>query len=87
VLQRLGSRLDHVLRLRLQYVDPAIGPDVTRALLEAFPRGELPAITGVRVSGLVDPVFLIEIEADAVVADWAPDPDAPSFPEWDEGGD
>lgn len=84
-LRRLGSRLENVFRLRLYYADPEVGPEFSRALREAFPDG-VPAVTGVRVTGLVDPAFLVEVEADAVVSeeeDTGPRP----VPEWDEGGD
>jgi isochorismate pyruvate lyase len=79
-LQRLGSDLHHVLRLRLHYSDPSIGPGFAQALAEVYPDGA-PALTGVRVAALVDPAFLLEVEADAVVAeiDRTAQP-----PEWDE---
>lgn len=82
-LERLGSRLDHVLRLRVYYVDPAVGPDFGRAFGETF-GDERPALTTVRVTALTDPAFLLEVEADAVVADWEADPTAARTPEWDE---
>ena len=81
VLRRLGSRLDHVMRLRVHYADPEVGIGFSRALREAFPEGA-PALTGIRVQALVDPAFLVEVEADAAVADWVPE--APPVPEWDE---
>lgn len=84
VLRRLGSRLTNVLRLRVHYADPAIGPGFTRALKEAFPDGA-PALTGLRVTGLVEPEFLLEVEADAVAGEWQSE--APPEPEWDEGVD
>jgi enamine deaminase RidA (YjgF/YER057c/UK114 family) len=84
VLRRLGSRLESVLRLRVHYADPAIGPGFTRALKEAFPDGA-PALTGLRVTGLVEPDFLLEVEADAVAGEWRSE--APPVPEWDEGVD
>lgn len=80
-LRRLDSRLDQVLRLRVYYADPEIGSGFTRALSEAFPEGA-PAVTGVRVTGLVEPVFLLEIEADAVAGEWRQEAEEP--PAWDE---
>ena len=82
-LVRLGSRLDHVLRLRVYYVDPKVGPDFGRAFAEAF-GAERPALTTVRVTGLTDPAFLLEIEADAVAVGWEADPTLPKTPAWDE---
>ena len=83
-LRRLGSRLENVLRLRVHYADPGVGPGFARALKEAFPDGA-PALTGVRVTGLVEPEFLLELEADAAAGEWQSE--APPLPEWDEGVD
>jgi enamine deaminase RidA (YjgF/YER057c/UK114 family) len=69
VLQRLGSRLDQVMRLRVYYVDPGIAEGFATALHQAFPQGA-PALSAIRVAGLFDSRFLLEIEADAVVAEW-----------------
>ncbi len=81
-LRRLGGGLDTVMRLRVHFVDPDVGPGVLAALHEAF--GEaLPALTTVRVAGLADPAFLVELEAEAVVRD---DGD-PAFPRARPGGD
>jgi enamine deaminase RidA (YjgF/YER057c/UK114 family) len=82
-LVRLGSRLDHVLRLRVYYVDPAVGGEFARAFAEAFGTAR-PALTTVRVAGLTAPEFLLEIEADAIAVAWEPDPTAPKAPAWDE---
>lgn len=81
VLRRLGGRLESVLRLRVHFADAAVGPDFLRAFAEAFPR-ERPALTTVHVVALHDPAFLLEVEADAAVADWRPE--APGPPDWDE---
>jgi enamine deaminase RidA (YjgF/YER057c/UK114 family) len=63
-----GATFADVVRLRVYYADPGIAEGVLRALAEDFPDG-LPALTTVRVTGLVAPEFLLEIEADAVVAE------------------
>jgi enamine deaminase RidA (YjgF/YER057c/UK114 family) len=84
VLRRLGGRLDSVLRLRVPDVVPRVGPGFTRALKEAFPEGA-PALTGLRVTGLVEAEFLLEVEADAVAGEW--ESEAPPLPEWDEDVD
>ena len=80
-LRRLGSDLGHVLRLRVYYADPGIGAGFAQALAEVYPDGA-PALTGVRVAALVDPAFLLEIEADAVLAE--AERGAARPPEWDE---
>lgn len=85
VLRRLGSDLSRVVRLRVYYPDPTIGPDFSRALREAFPGG-VPAVTGVRVTGLVEAEFLMEVEADAVATEGQEAPPR-DLKEWDEGGD
>lgn len=66
-LERAGGRLSDVVRLRVLYADPDVAPGFFRALTEAFPGG-YPALTTARVVCLVSPEFLVEIEADAVVA-------------------
>ncbi len=85
VLGRLGSNLACIVRLRVYYPDPAIGPGFSRALREAFPGG-VPAVTGVRVTGLVEPEFLLEVEADAVPAE-GQEAKPRDLQDWDEGGD
>lgn len=85
VLRRLASRLGAVIRLRIYYADPAIGTDVVRALQEAFPEG-IPALTTVRVAGLSDPAFHLEIEADAVTGEWREEAEE-ADPDWDETAD
>ena len=82
-LVRLGSRLDHVLRLRVYYVDPAVGPDFARAFGEAF-GAHRPGLTTVRVAGLTAPEFLLEVEADAVAVGWEGERAADKPPAWDE---
>jgi enamine deaminase RidA (YjgF/YER057c/UK114 family) len=85
VLRRVGSELARVVRLRVYYPDPAIGADFARALRESFPGG-IPALTGVRVTGLVDPMFLVEVECDAIASEGQEAPPR-DLEDWDEGGD
>jgi len=64
-LREAGGGLEHVVRTRLLLTDASDAADVLRAHAEAF--GETrPATTGV-VVGLLDPRWLVEIEADAIL--------------------
>jgi enamine deaminase RidA (YjgF/YER057c/UK114 family) len=65
-LERAGARLEHVVRTRIYVVDAAIFDDVARAHGEIF--GEIrPATSGIVVKELLDPRWLVEIEADALI--------------------
>jgi len=65
ILERHGSSLDHVVRTRIFVTDAAHIDDVGRAHAEAFATVR-PATTGL-VVGLLDPRWLVEIEAEAVI--------------------
>jgi len=65
-LRDAGAGLTDVVRTRMFLTDMAHFAEVARAHGEVF--GEIrPATTAVAVSRLVDPAFLVEIEADATV--------------------
>lgn len=64
-LERAGSSLDHVVRTNLIVTDAAHWDDVARAHGEVF-ADVRPAATCV-VAGLLDPRWLVEIEAEAVL--------------------
>ncbi len=65
-LAELGARPEHVVRTRVYITSAAYWPEVGRAHGEVF--GEIqPASAMLVISGLLDPRFLVEIEADAVV--------------------
>jgi enamine deaminase RidA (YjgF/YER057c/UK114 family) len=66
-LERAGSRLEDVVRTRIYITDVEDWQEVARAHGEVFAEIR-PASTCVVVSALLDPRFLVEIEADAVLA-------------------
>ena len=67
-LTRAGGGLEHVVRTRMFITDAAHWPEVARAHGEVF-ADIRPAATAVIVAGLLDPAWLVEIEAEAVLPD------------------
>ena len=63
-LRRLGAGLEHVVRTRMFVTDISRWEEYGRAHGEFF-REIMPATTMVEVASLIDPLMLIEIEADA----------------------
>jgi len=64
-LAEAGARLDDVVRTRIYVTDASLIDDVGRAHGEAFSKVR-PATTGI-VAALLDPRWLVEIEAEAVI--------------------
>jgi enamine deaminase RidA (YjgF/YER057c/UK114 family) len=64
-LSDAGASLDDVVRTRIYVTDAAHIDEVGRAHGEAFARAR-PATTGI-VTALLDPRWLVEIEAEAVI--------------------
>lgn len=63
-LNALGASLENVVRTRMFVTDISLWEEYGRAHGEFF-ASILPATTMVEVSSLIDPLMLIEIEADA----------------------
>lgn len=68
-LEQAGATLDDVVRTRIYVTDAADIDAVGRAHGEAFARAR-PATTGI-VTALLDPRWLVEIEAEAVIEELA----------------
>ena len=67
-LQQAGAEIGDVVRTRTFVTDIELWPEVARAHKEAF--GDvMPATSMVEVSRQIDPEMLVEIEADALLAD------------------
>ena len=67
-LAQLGARPEDVVRTRVYVTSADLLPVVGRAHGEVF--GEIrPASAMLVITGLLDPRFLVEIEADAIAAD------------------
>jgi enamine deaminase RidA (YjgF/YER057c/UK114 family) len=65
-LQELGAGPEHVVRTRVYIVDPADWKAIGRAHGEVF-GGHPPASAMLVISGLLDPAWKVEIEADALL--------------------
>ena len=64
-LAEAGGSLDHVVRTRIYVIDASFIDEVGRAHGEAFAKAR-PATTGI-VTQLLDPRWLVEIEAEAIL--------------------
>jgi enamine deaminase RidA (YjgF/YER057c/UK114 family) len=67
-LKRAGASLEHVIRTRMFVTDISRWEEYGKAHGEFFAQIK-PCTTMVEVSGLIQPEFLIEIEATAIVAE------------------
>jgi len=66
-ISEAGGSLEHVLRTRIMLTDITRWQDAARAHGEFF-AAIRPACTFVQVSRFIDPGWLVEVEADAVVS-------------------
>lgn len=65
-LAKAGASLEHVIRTRIFLTSAEYWPEVARAHGEVF-TAIRPVATAVIVAGLLDPAWLVEIEAEAVI--------------------
>ena len=65
-VEAAGGKMNDVVRLRIYVTDMRHRPAVLAARREFF-SGDFPCSTLVGVSTLVDPAFLVEIDADAII--------------------
>ncbi|MFC3810311.1 RidA family protein [Lacihabitans lacunae] len=65
-LKQLGAELSHVVRTRIYVTDISKWEEVGKAHAEMFLEIK-PATTMVEVSKLIDPKFMVEIEATAIM--------------------
>lgn len=72
-LAEAGASLEHVVRTRVMLTDISRWREAARAHGEAF-GAVRPACTFVEVSRFIDPAWLVEVEADAVLPEDAPPP-------------
>ena len=68
LLREAGSRLEHVCKITIYLVDPRYREAVYR-VVGKWLKGVYPVSTGVVVSALARPEWLVEIDATAVIPD------------------
>ena len=68
LLREAGSRLDHICKITIYLVDPRYREAVYR-VVGKWLKGVYPVSTGVVVSALARPEWLVEIDATAVIPD------------------
>ena len=68
LLEEAGSPLDHICKITIYITDPRYREAVYRSVGKAL-KGVFPVSTGIVVSGLARPEWLVEVDAIAVIPD------------------
>ena len=68
LLQEAGSRLEHICKITIYIVDPRYREAVYR-VVGRWLKGVFPVSTGIVVSALARPEWLVEVDAIAVIPD------------------
>ncbi|MXZ81852.1 MAG: RidA family protein [Gammaproteobacteria bacterium] len=68
LLEEVGSRLEHICRIQVYITDRKYRDDVYQAIGKWL-KGVYPVSTGLIVSGLARPEWVMEVEATAVIPD------------------
>jgi enamine deaminase RidA (YjgF/YER057c/UK114 family) len=66
LLEEAGSSLDHICKITIYITDPRYREAVYRSVGKAL-KGVFPVSTGIVVSGLARPEWLVEVDAIAVI--------------------
>jgi enamine deaminase RidA (YjgF/YER057c/UK114 family) len=74
LLEEAGSKLEHVCKITIYITDPRYREPVYRTV-GAWLKGVYPVSTGIVVSGLARPEWLVEVDVIAVIPDGAVIPD------------
>ena len=72
LLKEAGSALDHICKITIYLIDPRYREPVYRVVGQWL-KGVHPVSTGIVVSALARPEWLVEIDVTAVIPDSAPD--------------
>lgn len=70
LLEEAGSRLEHITKITVYIIDPRYREPVYR-VIGKWLKGVFPVSTGIVVSALARPEWVVEIEAVAVIPDQA----------------
>lgn len=70
LVEEAGGQLDHITKITIYLVDPRYREDVYR-VVGKWLKGVFPVSTGIVVSALARPEWLVEIDAIAVIPDEA----------------
>lgn len=71
LLEEAGSQLDHICKITIYIVDPSYREAVYR-VVGKWLKGVFPVSTGVVISALARPEWLVEIDVTAVIPDESP---------------